>query len=53
MLYIKNELKLKLDEVKNILNNEKILIKTGNENKIKFKEKEIKGIGGEVEIKEK
>ena len=53
MLYLKNKLKIGLNEIKETIKQQKVLIKTGNENAIKSVEAEINELGGEIEIIEK
>ena len=53
MLYLKNKFNVKLDEIKNFINQEKILILTGNDKQIKYEQEKINEIGGEINIFEK
>ena len=55
MIYIKNKFNLKLDEVKEFIKQEKILILTGTDKQIKYEQKMIDNYGGEIviECKEK
>jgi hypothetical protein len=52
MIYIKNSFCLKLNEVKDFIKKDKILIGVGDKKMIKNQKKEIEEMGGEIIIQE-
>ena len=53
MLYLKNKFNVKLEEIKDFVKQEKILVLTGNDKQIKYELEKINKIGGEINVIEK